>query len=96
MNISELTENERYLIEKLRDVLNNNGINPNDYSLFEGEYENTVCLNKADGKWLVYTIERGKRTIPSEYISLSKAIADFISCVSWDNDKKNRIRQGMH
>ena len=79
---NNITEKEKRLLEKLRETLDNSNIDPRDYSLCDGDFENTVCLNKENGKWLLYTYERGQRGFVSEYYLLSEAIVDFIPSVA--------------
>lgn len=67
--------------DELQDELNRLRIPPAYYSLVGGNYSETVCIVKEDGKWIVYYSERGRRKIYGTFDDEEEACTCFLKKV---------------
>lgn len=63
---------------KLKEILNDLGINPNSYSLDEECSDETLCLKEGYGSWSIYYSEHGLRTKEEFFENEEKACHAFL------------------
>lgn len=75
-------------IKELKKLLDEKGVSPNRYSLNGGLENDTLCIEKASYRWIVYYTERGNKYDEIGFCNENEACIYFYNLII--NDFKDR------
>ena len=95
-NTGDTQENhiELVYLQAMKRVLEENYPDTN-YSI-EAYRDDSVCLQKIDGMWAVYTGYRGQKRGFRQYVSIADACFGFFDSICHDKNKLSQLKEVFH